>query len=74
MDNQENKQKTTSNCFNAIIITQCICVTVIIFALLGLKLCFKKDFSKAKNWYIQNICVDTDINEVLSEEDPQNEI
>ncbi len=74
MDTKEKQKNSTSNCFSAIIITQCICVTVIIFTILGLKLCFKKDFSKAKNWYIQNICVDTDINEVLSGEDTQNEV
>ena len=74
MDTAEKTKKTTFNCFSAIIITQCICVAIIIFALLGLKLCFKKEFLKARNWYIQNICVDTDINEVLSGEDTQNEV
>lgn len=72
MEENENKQKAPFNCFSAIIITQCICVTVIIFTILGLKLCFKEEFSAVKDWYTKNICVDTDINEVLSEEEESN--
>lgn len=50
-----------------IIITQSICVIMVIATLLVTKYFFKKEFKRVKDWYIKNICVNTDINEVIEE-------
>lgn len=49
------------------IITQCICVAVILITLFVTKLFFKGTYNKAKVWYEKNFCVDTSISEVLGE-------
>lgn len=50
-----------------IIITQSICVIMVIATLLVTKYFFKTEFKRVKDWYIKNICVNTDINEVIEE-------
>ena len=49
------------------LITQCICVAVIIITLFATKLFFKGTYEKARLWYKENMCTDTDVNEVLSD-------
>lgn len=51
-----------------LIIAQSVFVLIIISSVLVLKYFFKSTYLQVKNWYSQNVCVDTDINEVLSDE------
>lgn len=51
-----------------LIIAQSVCVLIIISSVLVLKYFFKSTYLQVKNWYSQNVCVDTDINEVLNDE------
>lgn len=43
-----------------IIITQFICMAVIIGVCLGVKFFFKETYKELKNWYQTEICDDTD--------------
>lgn len=54
--------------FSQVIITECICVALLIVSVFVCKYFFENTYSKVKTWYIENVCVDTDINEVLSDE------
>lgn len=53
------------NNFINIIITQAICVLVIIALLLSFKYLFKNEYKSIKKWYAREIATDTDVNEVL---------
>lgn len=44
-----------------IIITQFICMAVIIGVCLGVKFFFKETYKELKNWYQTEVCDDTDI-------------
>jgi hypothetical protein len=63
---ETDEAKRFSNCFINIIITQALCVLIILLAVLLLKYFFKPEFSKLKGWYQKNICNDTYVEEVLS--------
>lgn len=47
------------------VITQAVCVALILLTILATKLFFKGTYNKAKIWYEKNICVDTTIESVL---------
>lgn len=47
-----------------IIITESICVGIIIAAVLAIKY-FSPLYGEIKSWYTENLCCDTDIDEVL---------
>jgi hypothetical protein len=51
-----------------LIITQAICVLIIISSVITVKYFFGGTYKKLLSWYKENICVTTDINEVLSDE------
>lgn len=51
-----------------LIIAQTVCVLFIIFSVLVIKYFFKGTYKQLARWYNENICVDTDINEVLGDE------
>ena len=51
-----------------LIITQAICVLIIILSVITVKYFFGGTYKKILSWYKENICVTTDINEVLSDE------
>ncbi len=51
-----------------LIIIQSICVVIFICGVLCCKYFFKNTYKQIENWYMDNITVDTDINEVLSDE------
>ena len=51
-----------------LIITQAICVLIIISSVIAVKYFFGGTYKKLLSWYKENICVTTDINEVLSDE------
>ncbi len=50
------------------IITQCVCVVLVLLTVFATRLFFKDTYKKAKVWYEKNICIDTDINEVITGE------
>ncbi len=72
---EQNEQilKPSSKWLN-IIITQIVCVSIILLALLIMKYFFKPTFNSVKEWYEINICNDTDINEVLLSDGDNDEI
>ena len=48
-----------------IIITQFLCVAVIIGICIGVKCFFKGTYKELKVWYLSEVCDKTDINQVL---------
>lgn len=48
-----------------IIITQAIVTAVILLTVLTVKYFFKGTYGNLKEWYIVNICAETDVNEVM---------
>ncbi len=73
MESQENLKKPTERWIQ-VIITQCICVAIILATVLVTKYLFSDNYAQLKDWYTQNICADTDINEVLLSEGETDEI
>lgn len=67
MENDEILTPKKRDCFPHIIITQSICVVIILLTVLVVKYFFKGTYNQVKEWYSQNICVDTDINQVISD-------
>jgi hypothetical protein len=65
-------QKTNSKWLH-IIVTQIICVSLILISLLTANFFLKNTYKELKNWYNENICNDTNIDEVLKSGD-SNEI
>jgi len=60
--------------FFPFIITQIICVVLIIITLLVTRFFFKDTFAKAKTWYKENFLIDTDIKSVIESGAEENEI
>lgn len=60
-----NGENTKSGYYINIIITQAICVAVILLSVFVLKYFFKAEYKEVKNWYNTEIATNTDINEVL---------
>lgn len=48
-----------------IIITQLICVAVIIGICIGVKCFFKGTYRELKEWYLSEVCDETDVTQVL---------
>lgn len=48
-----------------IIITQFLCVAVLIGICIGVKYFFKGTYKELKGWYLSEVCDNTDVNEVL---------
>lgn len=61
--------KEQSGYFIKIIILQCIFTVIILSSVLVVKYFFKSTYTEFKEWYTDNIAVDTDIYEVLGEVD-----
>ncbi|MBR7133878.1 MAG: hypothetical protein IKD04_10155 [Clostridia bacterium] len=65
MDENEILSKP-KNRFPDIIITQAVCVIIILLTLTVMKYFFKGHFKKIEKWYNLHICSDTNISEILS--------
>lgn len=50
-----------------IALTQFICVAIILIAVIVVKLFFKDCYAELKVWYTDNICVETEVDEVLAD-------
>lgn len=74
MESEENKEIALKSRFAEIFITQMICAVIILAAVLIVKYFYKDTFLKLQSWYTENICTETDINEVLEINGEQNEI
>lgn len=74
METQENTLKEPRGRFTEIVITQCICVAIILISLLVTKYFFKGTYAEIKEWYNENICIGTDINEVLESDGEQDAV
>ena len=59
------ERKEPLNIWFKIIVTESICVGIIILGLFVIKYFFKNEFNTLTKWYEQSITVDTSINEVL---------
>lgn len=68
MEEAEKIIKKPADSYAKIIIAQCICVGLIIITVLVTKYFFGSTYRKIKKWYDENICVSTDVNEVLEED------
>lgn len=62
-------EKDKTDVYVKIIILQCIFVFVVIASVFIVKYFFKGTFNNLKQWYTDNVAVDTDIYEVLGEID-----
>lgn len=54
-----------SNNYINIVITEFICVAVVLLSVLSIKYFFKSEFKSLKKWYTAEICDDTRIEEVI---------
>lgn len=64
MENAEISTKKRE-VYSKIVIIQSICVMIILISVFITKFIFKDTFLSVKEWYKENVCVDTDINQVL---------
>lgn len=55
----------TKNIFLKIIITQIVCVAILIATVLVIKIFFSGSYKRVKNWYNENICSQTTISDIL---------
>ncbi len=74
MENTENKTARARNYYISIMITQFICVLILLLSVICMKYFFKGTYSRVKEFYVNELCSDTDINEVLQAGDENNEI
>lgn len=74
MPEQNEKILKPDNKWLNIIITQILCVSIILLSIIIMKYFFKGTFNSVKEWYEINICNDTDVNEVLRSDGEENEI
>lgn len=63
MDKDETRKKW--NCFINIIITQTVCMAIILVSVLAVKYFFKGEYENLKKVYNTTLATNTDINEVL---------
>ena len=63
----EEKQKISADIYMKISIVQAVFVLAVILSLVITKYFFKNTYTQIKQWYEQNICVSTDVNEVMEE-------
>lgn len=62
MDEQSSIRKSR---FSEILITQIIAMVIILISVLIIKYFFKSTYEDLKAWYKEDICTNTDIQEVL---------
>lgn len=62
MDEQSSIRKSR---FSEILITQIIAMIIILISVLIIKYFFKSTYEDLKAWYKEDICTNTDIQEVL---------
>lgn len=62
---EEKSENRFGNCFINIIITQTICVLVVLLSVIVVKYFFKAEYAELEKWYKDNIAVNTEISEVL---------
>lgn len=74
MENKSEKSLSKDNKWIGIVITQSICILIILISLILMKYFWKDTFSSVKKWYEINICNDTDVNEVLLSNGDNDEI
>lgn len=67
METEEIIKPPKKEVFSYIVITQCICVVLILLTVITVKYFFRSAYKNIDEWYKNNICIDTDINLVLSE-------
>lgn len=60
--------KSKADPYVSIIVMQCIVCAIILLAFFVIKFAFKGYFTEIKNWYDNNVNVDTDINQILNNE------
>lgn len=71
---REINTESPKNRASAIIKTQLICVLIILAMLCTVKYFFADYFTEIKKYYLDNICDDTDVNEVIKADGDSNEI
>ncbi len=59
------KKASLSDLYFKIIITECICVAIILLSVLVTKYFFKSTYLQLKSLYTDNICNHTNVDEVL---------
>lgn len=74
MEKAENGANKNMNCFFGIVITQCICVIIILIGVICVKYFFKDTYKKLDTFYKEEICSTTKIDEVISSEVSKIEI
>ena len=61
----ENETKIPKNPLIAVMIIQAIFVVTVLSVIFFCKCFSKNDYSKIKEYYLENMCTDTDVEEVL---------
>ena len=66
MENTENSKISLTHYYISIMITEGICVAILLLSVICMKYFFKSSFVQLKEFYINEICCDTEIDEVLN--------
>ena len=74
MEAEEAVKAKQTDRWAQIIITECICVGIILISVLVIKYFFKDTYNELKVWYEKNICDTTEISEVLETEGGLDEV
>ena len=65
----EKTLKFIMNAITGIIITEIVCISLLLLTVFTTKMFFKDTFLELKDYYFMTLCLDTDIYEVLGEND-----
>lgn len=65
MTENNNNEKQKKNYFTEIFITQSVCIVIILIMILITKIFFKNEYKKIKDFYKEQICAQTSIEEVI---------
>ena len=72
MDKYETEIIPYKSTFLGVSICECVLAILLILLVFALKFIFPKTYTAAREWYIENAMVDTDINGLINEAENEN--
>ncbi len=69
-NNETAARPTATDRAMQILLIEAVCVLILLAGVMAIKFFWKETFTDLADWYGQNICADTDVQEVL--EPPEN--
>lgn len=74
METEETLKSRSFDRLSQIIITECVCIGLILVSVLVIKYFFKGTYTELKAWYEAYICDNTEIDEVIGKEESLSEV